>query len=124
MLLLIAAGNLFVRFGSVTPGLAILAAKAAQIGWMAGSNAFAPPFASVGAANAAFLRIGLWETTAYAVVCAVTLTKSLYVADSFPARRWLETKGWKDLSFSPTEVAVGLFGILCLLGAAAVEAFG
>ncbi|HOG47607.1 MAG TPA: hypothetical protein PLB78_13320, partial [Anaerolineae bacterium] len=86
--LLMAGGNLFVRFGSVTPGLLILFLKALQIGWLAGTNGFTPPFASVAAANAAFLRVGLWETTAYALVCAVTLTKSLYVADSFPARRW------------------------------------
>lgn len=123
ILLLIAAGNLFVRFGSVTPGLAILLLKGVQIGWMAGTNGFSPPFASVAAANAAFLRVGLWETTAYAVICAVTLTKSLHVADSFPAGRWVETKQLRELSFTSAEKLVALAGVLCLIGAALAEAF-
>lgn len=123
ILLLITAGNLFVRFGSVTPGLVILFVKAVQIGWTAGTNAFSPPFASVAAANAAFLRIGLWETTAYALVCAATLTKSLYVADSFPAKRWVETHSLGDLSLTPAEWMAIAGAVLCLVGAALAEAF-
>lgn len=123
IVLLIAGGNVFVRFGNMALGLAILLLKAVQIGWIAGTNAFSPPFASVAAANAAFLRIGLWETSAYAVACAVTLTKSLLIADSFPAKRWAETRHLKDLSFTTAEKVIGLAGILSLIAAAVVEAF-
>ena len=69
LMLLIIFGNLFVRFGNVTPGLLILAYEAVMIGWTAGTNGFMEPFPSVAAANAAFLRIGLWETTAYVLLC-------------------------------------------------------
>ena len=67
MLLLIGAGNLLVRFGSVTPGLLVLLVQGAAIGWVAGTNSFEVPFASVAAANMQYLRIGLWETSAYAI---------------------------------------------------------
>ena len=123
LLLLIVAGNLFVRFGTITPGVFILAVHAVMIGWTAGTNAFTEPFSSVAQANAAFLRIGLWETTAYAVLCAVTLPKSLLVSDSFPARRWVEQRGLKDLRFTKSELAIAAAGLVCLIGAAYVEAF-
>jgi hypothetical protein len=123
LLLLIVAGNLFVRFGTVTPGLFILALQAVIIGWTAGTNAFTEPFSSVAAANAAFLRIGLWETSAYAVLCAVTLPKSLLVSDTFPARRWVSQRTLKDLRFTKGELALAAAGLACLVGAAYVEAF-
>ena len=67
VLLLIGAGNLLVRFGPVTPGLLVLLVQGAAIGWLAGTNGFEVPFPSVAAANLQYLRIGLWETSAYAV---------------------------------------------------------
>ena len=70
-----------------------------------------------------YFRIGLWETSAYAVFCAVTLTKSLLVADSFPAREWTETHTLRSLRFSRTEKALALLAFLFLVGAALVEAF-
>ena len=91
LLLLIIFGNLFVRFGDLTPGLLILVYEAVVIGWTAGTECFMEPFPSVAAANAAFLRIGLWETTAYVLLCAVTLPKSLNVAATFPAKEWTIT---------------------------------
>ena len=90
VLLLIGVGNLLVRFGVVTPGLLVLIVQGAAIGWLAGTNGFEVPFPSVAAANMQYLRIGLWETSAYAVFCGLTLTKSLLVADSFPAKEWAE----------------------------------
>lgn len=123
LLLLIALGNLFVRFGPVTPGLLVLAWQAIAIGWTAGTNSFVEPFSSVAQANAAFLRIGLWETTAYVLICAVTLDKSLHVADSFPAKQWTEVRRLRDLRFSRTEIVVVLVSLSCLLGAALIEAF-
>lgn len=123
LLLLIGAGNLFVRFGAVTPGLIILAIQAVVIGWTAGNNAFREPFLSVAEANGAFLRIGLWETTAYALICAVTLPKSLLVSDTFPARQWAQQRTLKDLYFTKSEWVIVAVSLLCLVGAAFVEAF-
>ena len=121
--LLIVIGNLFVRFGDFTPGLLILGIRAVSIGWTAGTNSFIDHFSSVSEANLAFLRIGLWETTAYVLICAVTLTKSLYVADSFPAKRWIEIKQLKDIRFTSNEYLIIAVGACCLLWAAFVEAF-
>ncbi len=120
---LIVIGNLFARFGPLTSGLVILAYQAIAIGWTAGTNGFAEPFPSVVAANAAFLRIGLWETTAYVLTCAATLTKSLNIADTFPPQTWAETRTLKTLDFNTMEIIVAAFGLLCLVGAALVEAF-
>jgi hypothetical protein len=123
LLFIIMVGNLFVRFGSVTPGLLILAYEAVIIGWTAGTNGFMEPFASVAAANAAFLRIGLWETTAYVLLCAVTLPKSLHVAATFPAKQWSQTFRLREIRFNRSEIAIAAFGICSLVGAALVEAF-
>lgn len=122
VMLFIGAGNLFVRFGSVTPGLLVLLVQGGAIGWLAGANGFEVPFSSVAAANMQYLRIGLWETTAYALFCAMTLTKSLLVANSFPAKEWAEKHALRSLTFSGTEKVLGLLALLCLFGAALVEA--
>lgn len=123
ILLLIIVGNLFVRLGPITPGLVILAWNAVNIGWTAGTNGFSEPFSSVALANAAFVRIGLWETTAYVLICAVTLNKSLHISDSFPARQWIETRKLRDLRFTSTEIVVAVASIVSLLGAGIIEAF-
>lgn len=123
ILALIALGNLFVRFGNLTPGLVILGLQAIMIGWTAGVNGFTEPFQSVAAANATFLRIGLWETSAYVLICAVTLPKSLLVSNTFPAKAWVKTTPLKDLMFTKVEVVIAVLGLVALYGAAAVEAF-
>jgi hypothetical protein len=123
LLLLIFFGNLFVRFGSLTPGLLILAYEAVVIGWTAGTNGFMEPFPSMAAANAAFLRIGLWETTAYVLICAVTLPKSLNVAASFPAKQWSMTRKLKEIHFNRSELSIAALGIFSLVAAALIEAF-
>ncbi len=123
LLLLILGGNLFVRFGNVTPGVLILAYEAVVIGWTAGTNGFMEPFPSVAAANTAFLRIGLWETTAYVLLCAVSLPKSLHEAATFPAKQWSRTRKLQDIHFNHSEFTIAALGILSLLGAAFVEAF-
>ncbi len=122
VLALISIGNLFVRFGSVTPGLFVLVIQGATIGWVAGTNGFEVPFTSMTAANVQFLRVGLWETTAYAIICALTLTKSLLVASSFPAKEWTEVYSLKELRFSKAEKVLGLLATLSLVVAALVEA--
>jgi hypothetical protein len=123
ILLLITVGNLFVRFGAITPGLVILAWNAVNIGWTAGTNGFAEPFSSVALANAAFVRIGLWETTAYVLICAVTLNKSLHISDSFPAKQWTEIRKLRDLRFTSSEAVLAVVSIASVLGAGIVEAF-
>ncbi len=120
---LIAAGNLLVRFGGMTPGLAILAYQAVAIGWTAGANQFMEPFPTVAAANLAFLRIGLWETSAYVLVCAATLPKSLLAAATFPAKEWKETRRLADLRFNLAEALTIGLGFVSLFFAAFSEAF-
>ncbi|NMB21436.1 MAG: hypothetical protein GX979_11265 [Firmicutes bacterium] len=121
--LLIVAGNIFLRFGWFTPGLAILILQGLGIGWLAGSNGFEVPFASVAAANMQYLRIGLWETTAYAIACGATLTKSLLIAKTFPAKTWDEQRALRDIRFEKAEKALLLAGGLALLVAGSIEAW-
>jgi hypothetical protein len=120
---LITLGNLFVRFGAVTPGLLILAIQIVTIGWTAGTNSFMEPFPSIEAANTAFVRIGLWEITAYISICAITLSKSILVADTFPAKRWTKTTRLKDVTFTRAEVIASLLSVFALVSAAYIEAF-
>ena len=122
LLLLIVFGNLFVRFGAVTPGLLILLVQGILIGWVAGSNAFEYPFGSVLEANIQYLKVGLWETTAYALICGVTLTKSLYIADTFPAKTWSQVRKLKNLKFSTEEKLMALLSVILLATAAYIEA--
>jgi len=121
--LLIFAGNVFVRFGGITPGLVVLIIQGVMIGWLAGSNGFEVPFVNVQAANMQYLRIGLWETTAYALVCAVTLPKSLLIAETFPAKEWSQSRKWKEIGWSITEKSILLLGGIVLITAAIIETF-
>jgi hypothetical protein len=118
---LIVVGNLFVRFGKITPGVLVLALQAVMIGWLAGSNGFEIPFPSVASANLQYLRIGLWETTSYALLCAVTLPKSLLIADAFPATKWESKRKIKDLHFDGAEKITALLGVVILVVAAIIE---
>jgi hypothetical protein len=119
----ITGGNLFVRFGSITPGLIILFLQAIHIGWIAGTNSFMEPFPSIRSAHLAFLRIGMWEITAYVLFCSATLDKSLLISESFPAREWNETRKLSDLEFKTRDKIVLLLGTSAFLIAAIVEAF-
>lgn len=122
LLIIIGLGNLFVRFGAVTPGSLILLIQGIVIGITAGTNAFEFPFASVLEANIQYLKVGLWETTSYALICAVTLNKSLNIAETFPARQWSETRKIKDLRLDSAEKALTALSIVMLIAAAIVEA--
>lgn len=119
---LIVIGNMFVRFGILTPGLVILIYQGIQIGWMAGSNAFEVPFQTIAASSLQFLQVGFWETGVYAIACAITLPKSLYVAETFPAKEWAEVRQLKDLHFSSSEKLLSVLALVFLVGAAIVEA--
>jgi uncharacterized protein YjeT (DUF2065 family) len=119
---LIALGNIFVRFGPFTPGLLILALQGVMIGRVAGANSFEFPFATVWDANIRYLKVGLWETTAYALICAATLTKSLNIASTFPAKQWTETRKLNDIDSSVAEKIVVLISVLMPITAAYIEA--
>jgi hypothetical protein len=121
--ILIILGNVFVRFNIITPGLIILVVQGIMIGWLAGSNGFEIPFASVKAANLQYLRIGIWETTAYALTCAVTLPKSLLIADTFPAKKWSQIRKFKDIKTSITETIILFLCVVLLIAAAIIETF-
>jgi hypothetical protein len=123
LFLLITVANLFVRFGQITLGPVILLIQAVMIGHVAGTNAFEYPFASVLEANIQYLKVGFWETTAYALICAVTMTKSLYIADSFPAKKWVEVKALRDLRFTAVEKALVAASALLLVAAGFIEAY-
>jgi hypothetical protein len=123
LFLLITVANLFARFGQITLGPIILLIQAVMIGRVAGTNAFEYPFASALEANIQYLKVGLWETTAYALICAVTMTKSLLVADSFPAKKWVEVKALRDLRFTAIEKALVAASVLLLVAAGLIEAY-
>jgi hypothetical protein len=120
---LIVAGNLFARFGNLSLGGLILLIQGVTIGWTAGTNGFYFPFASVAEANINYLKIGLWEVSAYAIICAVTISKSLNIADTFPAKKWSVTRKLSDLRWSAQERALLAVGFSFLVIAALVEGF-
>lgn len=119
---LIALGNIFVRFGMFTPGILILIFQGIMIGWTAGTNSFEFPFTSVLEANIQYLKVGLWETTAYALICGVTLTKSLNIAATFPAKKWSSVRKLKDISFNVAEKTLAVVSVALLVLAAYIEA--
>lgn len=123
LVIFIVIGNLFVRFGKITPGLLILILQVIGIGWLAGSNSFEVLFTSVLMANIQYLKIGLWEITVYVIVCAVTLPKSLYIADSFPATKWQEVRKFSDILLNKKEIILLFISIILLIMAATIEAF-
>lgn len=118
---LIAIGNIFVRFKNISPGLIVLIIQLVTIGYIAGANSFEIPFTSINAANMEFLKVGLWETTAYILVCAVTLPKSLLIADTFPAKTWSEVKKLKDIKLNKNEFAVIIISLTFIILAAFME---
>lgn len=123
LFLIIFAANLFVRFGVITLGPIILLIQGITIGHVAGTNAFEYPFVSMMEANLQYLKVGLWETTAYALICAVTMTKSLYIADSFPATKWVDVRELRDLRFSLSEKILVVVSVVLLAMAGYIEAY-
>lgn len=119
--ILIVVGNIFVRFGIITPGLIILLIQAVSIGWLAGQNGFEVPFVSVKEANLQFLKIGFWETIAYVLACSITLPKSLHIADTFPAKQWSVVRKFKDIKLSLREYIAMIICIMFLFSAAIIE---
>lgn len=121
--LLIAGGNIFARFGSISIGGVILIVQGILIGWTAGTNGFQYPFESLSAANLNYLKIGLWELSAYAIICGVTITKSLYISETFPPKSWIVERKLKDIKFDQTEKALLVLGYALLIIAALIEGY-
>lgn len=119
---LIVLGNIFARFVIFTPGILILVLQGIMIGWTAGTNSFEFPFSSVLEANIQYLKVGLWETTSYGLICGVTLTKSLNIADTFPPKKWSSVRKLRDLSFNVAERILAAVSIAMLVLAAYIEA--
>ncbi len=101
----------------------MLLIQGVMIWWLGGSNGFEVPFVNIAAANMQYLKIGLWETTAYALVCAVTLNKSLHISDTFPAKKWSQTRKFQDIKLNHTEIIIIVLGSIALLCAAIAETF-
>ena len=80
VLLLIGAGNILVRFGSVTPGLLVLLVQGATIGWVE-RMALRFPFQACSCQPAVFTHRPM-ETSAYAVL-RTDSTKSLLLPTVF-----------------------------------------
>ena len=119
--ILIAIGNLFVRFNVITPGLLIIFIQIISIGWYAGSNSFEIPFINVAQANIQYLKVGIWEITAYILTFSLTISKSLNVSSKFLPKKWDTTKKIKDIKFSRNEKVVLITIILLLILAAFIE---
>lgn len=122
LFLIIIFANMFARFGIISLGLIIILFQGIMIGYVAGSNSFEYPFSSVLEANLQYLKVGLWETTAYALICAATITKSLYIAETFPPKKWSEERKLKDIKFAASEVIVCIIAFLMLVAAGYIEA--
>jgi uncharacterized membrane protein SpoIIM required for sporulation len=76
---------------------------------------------SVKEANLQFLKIGFWETTAYVLACSITLPKSLYISNKFPAKEWDTVRKLKEIKFSKEEKLIAVICVILLLVAAIIE---
>lgn len=110
------------RFGPVNVGTLYLTVQVVMIGRIAGLNRFEYPMANVGEGLLQFLRVGLWEVTAYAIVAGVTLTKARWIADRPGASTWRERRTWAELDWGRTEWTMLAVATVLLLGSGVVEA--
>jgi hypothetical protein len=93
-----------------------------MIGRIAGLNSFEHPMAGVGEGLLQFLRVGLWEITAYVIVAGVALTKARWIADRFGAATWRERRTWADLDWPRSELWLLDLAAALILGSGLVEA--
>lgn len=114
------ASTLF-RFGPFNVGTLYLAVQLVMIGRIAGLNTFAYPMASVSDGLLQFIRVGLWEVTAYVIVAAVTITKARWIADRLGASEWRQRRTWRELDWSGTERSLLVAAVGLILGAGLVE---
>ena len=121
--ILIMIGNWFVRFNIITPGVLILLLQIIGIGWVAGSNAFEFPFTSVSEANIQYLKIGLWEVTAYIFSFSATISKSLNESNRFLPNKWDKTRSLKEMKPNKSEILIIAIAVILIIVAALIETF-
>lgn len=118
---IIAAGNLIARINIFTPGTVILLIHAIGLGWLAGINGFSVEFDSLLSANIQFLKVDLWEYTAYILVCCVTMTKSVYILEDYKMRKFEKTSSLKEIKFTKIETKVLAISFAILVTSAIIE---
>lgn len=109
------------RFGPFNVGTLYLAVQVVMIGRIAGLNAFEFPMSSIADGLLQFLRVGLWEVTAYVIVAAVTITKARWIADRLGASEWRERRTWRELDWNDDERWLLVAAVGLILGAGLVE---
>lgn len=119
---LIGVASTLFRFGPVNVGTAYLTVQLVVIGRIAGLNTFAYPMPSVVDGLVQFLRVGLWEVTAYVIVAAVTMTKARWIADRPGAAQWRERRRWRQLPWTTTDRWLLFVAVTLILLAGAIEA--
>ena len=114
-------GNILVRFGSITPGLLVL--PSARLSLLAGWRGpkVLSTISQCGRSEPAVLEDRALGDISLCPDCAVTLPKSLLVADTFPAKQWSETRRLRDIALSPAETGIVVLGCLMLIAAALIE---
>lgn len=120
--LVIGVTSTLFRFGPINVGALYLTVQVVMIGRIAGLNGFEHPMASVGEGLVQFVRVGLWEVTAYVIVAGVTLTKARWIADRLGAKTWREQRTWAELDWSRTERWMLAVAAVLILGSGFVEA--
>lgn len=122
VVLFIIGGNILVRAGALTPGLAIFILQAATGGWFGGMNGGPEFFQGVGSYAAGFLKTGFLEYLSYAMFCAGSLALSIKVSEKFPPREWIVQKKLIDLTFTKDETNVLIAALVVLAASGFIEA--
>ena len=122
VVLFIVGGNIIVRSGNLTPGLAIFLLQAATGGWFGGMNGGPEFFQGIGSYAAGFLKTGLLEYLSYAMFCAGSLGLSIKVSEKFPPKDWIVEKKLIDLKFTKEETNTLIAALVVLAASGFVEA--
>ncbi|ETA81036.1 hypothetical protein [Youngiibacter fragilis] len=122
VVLFIVGGNILVRAGALTPGLAIFLLQAATGGWFGGMNGGPEFFQGIGSYSAGFLKTGFLEYLSYAMFCAGSLALSIKVSDKFPPKGWTVQKKLIDLTFTKDETNVLIAALVVLAASGFAEA--
>lgn len=122
VVLFIIGGNILVRAGALTPGLAIFLLQAATGGWFGGMNGGPEFFQGIGSYAAGFLKTGFLEYLSYAMFCAGSLALSIKVSEKFPPKEWIVQKKLIDLTFTKDETNVLIAALVVLAASGFVEA--
>ncbi|MBP1919851.1 hypothetical protein [Youngiibacter multivorans] len=123
VVLFIVGGNIIMRAGGFTPGLAIFLLQAATGGWFGGMNGGPEFFQGIGSYAAGFLKTGFLEYLSYAMFCAGSIGLSIKVSEKFPPKDWIVEKKLIDLTFTKDETNTLIAALIVLAASGFVEAF-